>query len=185
MPDRFPWAGEKVAFATLFHIKQTVRKHLVIMGLLILASVVQIFYYYPQLPEVIASHFNSTGTANGWQPKRAFFGLYSGVLVFLVSIFLGLPPFLDRVPNSLINLPRKEYWLAPKRRAETFSFINAQMLIYGNATLAFILVVFQLALQTNLRPQKQLASTTMLPILGAYILFSLVWTVRFIRKFKK
>jgi hypothetical protein len=59
------------------------------------------------------------------------------------------------------------------------------MLIYGNATLGFIFVVFQLAIQANLTPQKALPPATMLPLLGVYILFSLVWTVRFIRKFKK
>jgi len=155
------------------------------MVLLILASVGQILFYYPQLPEVIASHFTFEGTANGWQPKRAFFGIYSGVLVLLVSIFLGLPLLLDRIPDSLINLPQKQYWLAPERRAETFSFINAQMLMYGNATLGFILVVFQLAIQANLTPQKQLPSAIMLPLLGGYILLCLVWTVRFICKFKK
>ena len=176
---------EKVAFAQAFQIKQTMRKHLALMVLLILASVVQTFYYYPQLPEVIASHFNFEGSANGWQSKRALFGIYSGVLILLVSIFSGLQLFLDRIPDSLINLPRKEYWLAPERRAETFSFINAQMLVYGNATLGFIFVVFQLAIQANLTPQKQLPPTTMLPLLGAYILLFLVWTVRFIRKFKK
>jgi len=84
------------------------------MVLLILASVVQTFYYYPQLPDVVPPILNVAGSANGWQPKRAFFGIYSGVLVLLVSIFSGLQLFLDRIPDSLINLPRKEYWLAQK-----------------------------------------------------------------------
>ena len=45
--DRFHWAGDKVAFVRSFDIKKTMRTHLTILVLLILASVVQILYYYP------------------------------------------------------------------------------------------------------------------------------------------
>ena len=155
------------------------------MVLLILASVVQTLYYYPQLPEVVASHFNSSGIANGWQSKGAFFGIYYGVIMLIVLVFSVSTLFLDRIPDTLINLPRKDYWLAPERRAETFSFINGQMLMFGNVTLVFILVVFHFAIRANLTPQKQLPSSIVLPLLGAYILFSLVWTLRFILRFRK
>jgi uncharacterized membrane protein len=154
------------------------------MLLLILASMAQVVYYYPQLPEVIASHFNFEGTANGWQPKGAFFGIYGGVIVLLVLVFSAPVLFMDRIPDSLINLPRKDYWLAPERRAETFSFINGQMLAYGNATLLFMLIVFNLAIRANLAPQKLLPSSIMLPLLGGYILFTVIWTIRFFLRFR-
>ena len=176
---------EQVAFAQAFHIKQDMHRHLTIMVLLILASVVQTLYYYPQLPGVIASHFNFEGTANGWQPKSVFFGIYGGIIVLIVLIFSASALFMDRVPDTLINLPGKDYWLAPERRAETFSFINGQMLMFSNATLVFILVVFHFAIRANLTPQRQLSSSIMLPLLGAYIFFSLVWTLRFILRFRK
>ena len=161
------------------------QRHLAIMILIILAAVAQTLYYYPQLPEVIVSHFNAAGIANGWQPKGAFFGIYGGVIILIVLIFSASALFMDRIPDSLINLPNKEYWFAPERRDETFNFINEQMLMYGNATLVFILLAFQLAIQANLSSQKQLPSAIMLPLLGGYILFSVVWTVRFVLKFRK
>jgi uncharacterized membrane protein len=176
---------KQVAFVQAFHIKQDMRKYLAIMVLLVLASVVQTLYYYPQLPEVVASHFNSSGIANGWQPKGVFFGIYGGVIMLLVLIFSASTLFIDRVPDTLINLPRKDYWLAPERRAETFTFINGQMMLFGNATLVLIFMVFHFAIRANLTPQKQLPSSIMLPLLGAYILFSLVWTLRFILRFRK
>jgi uncharacterized membrane protein len=176
---------EQVAFAQAFHIKQDMRKQLAIMVFLVLASVVQTLYYYPQLPGVVASHFNAEGTANGWQSKGAFFGIYYGVMMLIVLVFSGSTLLFDRIPDSLINLPRKDYWLAPERREETFAFINGQMMLFGNATLVFILVVFELAIRANLTSKQQLPSSIMLPLLGAYILASAVWTIRFILRFRK
>ncbi|HMK61260.1 MAG TPA: DUF1648 domain-containing protein [Dissulfurispiraceae bacterium] len=175
---------KELAFKLSINIKQNMRKQLAIMVFIILASLAQILYYYPQLPDVIASHFNASGTANGWQPKRAFFAIYGGVLVLLVLVFSGSALFMDRIPYSLINLPRKDYWLAPERRDETFLFINNQMLMFGNATLLFIFIVFQLVIKENLTHQNLLSPPIMLPLLGVYILATIVWTVRFILRFR-
>ncbi len=180
----YPRAGG-LAFAVCFHIKQTMRKELIVMAFLILASMVQILYYYPQLPEVMASHFNYEGTANGWQPKGAFFGIYGCVIVLLVLIFSGSALLMDRIPDSFLNLPNKEYWLAPERRAETFAYINSRMLMFGNATLLFVLALFQLVIKENLAHLNLLAPSIMMPLLGVYILASVIWSVGFILRFRK
>ncbi|HTZ17789.1 MAG TPA: DUF1648 domain-containing protein [Dissulfurispiraceae bacterium] len=155
------------------------------MALLVFASVVQILYYYPQLPDVVASHFNASGMANGWQPKGAFFGIYGGVIALLVLVFSVPVFFMDRIPDSLINLPNKAYWLSPERRADTFVFINNQMLMFGNATLLFILVVFHLVIKENLAPRNLFSPSIMMPLLGIYILLSIIWTVRLVLRFRK
>jgi uncharacterized membrane protein len=51
-------------------------------------------YFYSRLPEVIPSHFNSQGNANGYAPKDLFmvgmFGVIVGVYLLLTFI-----PFID------------------------------------------------------------------------------------------
>ncbi len=59
------------------------------------------------------------------------------------------------------------------------------MLMFGNATLLFILIVFQLVIKENLTHQNLLSPSTMIPLLGVYILVSVIWTTRFILRFKK
>ena len=48
-------------------------------------AVLQVVYYYPQLPAVVASHFDGHGAANGWSGKEFFFGLYLVILLLLVA----------------------------------------------------------------------------------------------------
>ncbi len=80
--------------------------------ILLIASI-SWWHAYPELPERIASHFNGAGVPNGWMTKDQFFTLNA----FLVgmAVFTGLfPPFMiAKVDPSLINLPNKDYWLAP------------------------------------------------------------------------
>ena len=39
-------------------------------GLIALAAV-QVIYYYPQIPQVVASHFDGRGARNGWSSRNA------------------------------------------------------------------------------------------------------------------
>jgi uncharacterized membrane protein len=93
-----------------------------------IAAICQFVYWYPILPDVVASHFDHQGNADGTMAKTAFFVLF-GLLQLL--FLLGMPllaKVLPKFPNSMVNCPNKEYWLAPERRDQTMNF-NAQFLV--------------------------------------------------------
>src|ERR1700687_3898882 len=50
-------------------------------------AAVQIAYYYPQLPDVVASHFGISGAANSWEPKSTFFGLFGFIYALFAVLF--------------------------------------------------------------------------------------------------
>jgi len=58
---------------------------------LIALAIAQIVYYYPQMPAVVASHFDGLGAANDWSSKKGLFGLYAAILVMLVGVFIFVP----------------------------------------------------------------------------------------------
>src|SRR4051812_45558370 len=79
--------------------------------------------HYPQLPPQVASHFNFAGQPDAWSSKAQFLGM-SIALLALVVFMLGLISSVAwYAPAGLINLPNKDYWLAPERETETRSAI--------------------------------------------------------------
>jgi len=152
-----------------------------LLWLLLALAVIQALVYYPQLPDVVASHFDAAGNADGWMSKEAFFAVDLGTVALTALLFLTLPRV--RWPDRLINLPHKDYWLAPERREETFRTFQRQMLVFGCATLAFLLLVMQWAIEANLDGSQTLAPGPIWWLLGAYGLFTVVWLVRLLRHF--
>ena len=58
---------------------------------LVAIALLQSAFYYPQLPQEMASHFDGAGVANDWSSRNVFFGIYLAMIVMLVVVFLWLP----------------------------------------------------------------------------------------------
>ena len=68
------------------------------------------------LPERVATHFAFDGRANGWMTRHAYawtMGILALALPFGVWISAG---WLPRRWPKLVNVPFRNYWLAPARR---------------------------------------------------------------------
>src|SRR5882724_8354599 len=136
--------------------------------LIALGAILGFAMYYPQLPERVASHFDANGHPNGWQTKSMFTTFFYGaigiasVVGFIVPILIGL------LPSAAINLPNKEYWLAPERREASIQFIQDQMTWFGCALLLFLSVAIFAAIQANLIPNPIMDATAFFITLGAF-----------------
>ncbi len=150
---------------------------------LLLAAATQAAYYYPLMPERVASHFDAAGRADGWMPKDGFFLFYALIVTLMSAIFTVLPRFVLRFPDSMINLPNKDYWLASKRREQTGEMIERYMNTAGNLTIALLLCVFQMAFRANLEAQASLPKFMWL-LIPAFVVVMIVWSIRFIRAFR-
>jgi uncharacterized membrane protein len=136
--------------------------------LLIAAMAVQLWVYYPRLPDPMATHFGLHGQADGWSSRASFFILTYAILAVMVLSLGTIAWLLPRFPDSAINLPRKDYWLAPQRRAETMR-INQQVLGWILVlTCLFLLVLDQLVILANLNPPPRLPAA-FLWLLGIYL----------------
>ena len=151
----------------------------------VLLHAAQTTYYYPRLPALVAQHFDAAGHANGWA-SRDFFFVFSWVMLLGMSaIFMLTPRMLRRIPVSMINLPNKNYWLAPERKDESLSFLEREMQWMGVLTVAFLLLVLHLAIRANLAPGSRFESIPFVALLVVFAIAASWWIVRLYRRFPK
>jgi uncharacterized membrane protein len=113
-------------------------------------SVVHPLYYYPQLPDRVASHFNSSGQVDGWATKASFL---TGSLIATggcALVFLGVGFAMLRISDRFIILPNKDYWLSPERSRETRVSLCSLILWGGSVLLVLQSVLFHQAIRVNL-----------------------------------
>lgn len=95
------------------------------------------------LPQQVPIHFDIQGNPDGFSDRNTYILLMSLLLAGNLVFFLTMPWLVRRTPDSLINFPDKEYWLAPERRAATMSRIQSLLFNVGTATgLLFTLIFF-------------------------------------------
>lgn len=157
-----------------------------VLAVLALVAVGRALAVAPTLPDPLASHFDANGRADGCSSQRSFFVLGGVVLAGLVLLAAGLPALVRTLPTSLVNLPRREYWLAPERRAATVATLGAWMAWFGVATLGPLLGVFELVYAANRGAEgtPHLSGTIWVLLVG-YLGFTGLWLLGFWLRFRR
>jgi uncharacterized membrane protein len=156
----------------------------VALVVMLAVAAVQIAYYYPQLPDVVASHFGISGAADSWEPKSNFFGVFGFIYILFATLFWALPHLIMASPPALINMPNKGYWLAPGRREITAHLVADQMSWFAVALAGFLIAVCQLAIVANLPGRSGNLGSGIWWLLGIFLIFTIVWLTRFVRSFR-
>jgi len=106
--------------------------------LLAVSATIYFFHYYRLLPDVVASHFDKHGLANGLQTKQTFGEVFLGMTDLFAFLVFGIPTIIAVMPRRLINLPNKEYWLSPEQWAASMRFLSPWFAWFGCAVYAVI-----------------------------------------------
>jgi uncharacterized membrane protein len=145
-----------------------------IASLLVLAWAAYLTRAFSTLPSRVASHYGLSGRADGFQDKVSF--LETGLLVPLVMLVfvVVLPILLRKMPAQAINMPRRDFWLAPERRESTFATLTMYLDWFGVATLALMAAVLVLIVRANLQ-DTELRFVHVGTLLSLYLVFSITW----------
>lgn len=115
-----------------------------------LLVIAQGVWHHAHSPERVAVHFNLRGEPDRWASRDLQLGFHLGTIVFLGAVFQTLLLVLRRVPDKMVNLPDKHYWLAPERRAATYDWLAGVLLGLGTAVVLFLGYVFHVVHRANL-----------------------------------
>lgn len=159
-------------------------KNLVLVAILLvtlLVGIVHVAYYHPKLPDSVASHFDFEGNANGFSPKRNHSLVMACLQVGFGVFFWVLVLVLKYIPPQLVNLPNRDYWLAPERRKETIHEMNGGLLGFAIATQIFLVALNHLTTLHNLGTP---AMHWFWPVFIGYGCYVIGWSVWLCLKFK-
>jgi uncharacterized membrane protein len=138
-----------------------------------------------QLPPIVASHFGASGEANGFMPRT----IYAFVMLLLA---VGTPLFVAFVPSLLlngssnnINIPNREYWLAPARRKDTISSLVRALQYFAIGLALFLSYLHWLVVQANQLHPPALPFATVFYPLALFLVALVVWLVMLFRRFRK
>jgi hypothetical protein len=164
---------------------KTLRVPSLVLALACIVFVFYLFFSAPLLPDRVATHFAGSGQPNGWMSR-------SGHLLFTGLFGLGLPLFTAGIcyairflPATVISLPRRKHWLAPRRREETFAYLFRHSLWMASLEVGFVAGIHYLVVRANLATPVSLSTAESLGLVVLFAVGAGIWIFTLIRHFMK
>lgn len=143
--------------------------------LLALAGAAFVALTLPALPPRPATHFNLQGAADGWATRGAYVMFLALIGVGLPLMVVGLVPGLGATKPELLNVPGKDYWLPPARRAEGVRRVTAQMWWLACLMLGLTLAIHWLILAAHAASPPRLPTGPFLGAVAGFLLGLALW----------
>ena len=164
-----------------------IRRGWISVPLLILIGLAAGFIWHTgrSLPQSVASHFDFSGAPNGFT-SRLFY--VRSMLAFAVVVPLLLNFAMSRllrIPNARINMPNRDYWLAPERRASTIALLLQLMNVFAALLVIFLCYVHWCVVRANLAQPPALHNTWFLSGFGVFMFSVIAWMVALRRRFRR
>ncbi|MFK7767930.1 MAG: DUF1648 domain-containing protein [Mariniblastus sp.] len=154
------------------------------IGLTILVCISQIVLWYGDLPEMVPSHFDANGEVDGEMSRNAFCAMM-GLINLGMLICLPLTGYLAKhLPNSLVNIPNKDYWLAPARRDASLTLMTDFVSAIAWMTGWLFIGIFQLSALVGIKARETI-SPEFYFFMGFYLVGVIAVMVIMSLKFRK
>lgn len=137
------------------------------------------------LPDRMATHFGFHGDADGWMTRSGYAIFVSCVGVGLPLLFVALGYLCRLFPTVAINIPNRQYWLAPERRQETLDFVLVAQLWMACIMVLFLGGIHYLTIQANTLTPPRLPMDQFWPFIGCFLTAVAVWMVLFMSRFRR
>jgi uncharacterized membrane protein len=157
----------------------------IIFFAIVMVAIAQCVHDFPLLPGRLASHFAASGVPNGWMTKAQFFIIYAALILPAAAVEFWVSHSIAKKPDARLNLPNKEYWLAPERRADTFAYFDSFFAWYGSAFLFVEVFAMGLAMRANFDTPPQLPTGPIVSVIVGFVFFNVVAVLAMFHRFSK
>jgi len=137
------------------------------------------------LPPVVASHFDGSGAANGFMSRRFYIWFMLTFVAVLPLLLVLLPNLIVRYTRVRLNLPNRDFWLAPERRQESVAFLCRHHARFGMLLTIFLCYVHWLVVRANAVAPPRLSSGMLIAGLVVLALLSVAWLGVLLGRFRQ
>ncbi|HEX9472714.1 MAG TPA: hypothetical protein VF931_00900 [Steroidobacteraceae bacterium] len=156
-----------------------------LFALYVACAAVFVWFTSVGLPPLVASHFGAGGTANGFMARSSY-------TLFMLAFVIGLPGLMVLVAwhavgndKARINLPNRDYWLAPERRTATVAMLRAGIQWFGVLLVAFLCYAHALVVVANKVQPPQLPESWFIGGLVIFFVVLMIAVRAFLRRFRR
>lgn len=160
-------------------------RSLVSLICLMVFSVTFVIYTSYYLPSSVATHFNINNQPDGWMTRDAYLLMILTLLISIPSaISVGIS-ILSKKFCHLINLPDREYWLAPPRLNDSLDFFGAHGHRLGRLVIVLMTGLHYVVLLANRAEPVALSQPWFIAIVLGFVLALGLWVLALYRRFPK
>lgn len=145
--------------------------------LLLVALAMFVVVTSQRLPPVVASHFGVGGLPNGFMPRAVYTTIMLVLVIAPPALLVYLPASVVRKGGARLNLPNREYWLAPERRGATAEYLRRQSMLFAAAGALFLAYTHWLVVRANARVPVALPEAPFYAGLATFLVIVLLWVV--------
>jgi hypothetical protein len=120
------------------------------------------------LPPLVASHFSAGGAANGFMARASYVGFMAAIAVVVPLLMALSGRLVATLPEHRINLPNRDYWLAPQRKASTVAFLRTMCTGFAAALAFFLCFVHWLVVRAQAVQPPRLEEAPFYAALAAF-----------------
>lgn len=133
------------------------------------------------LPATMVSGFDGAGMPRGRTSRESY-------LTLMILVVAGLPVFMALVTKlagsfGLVNVPHRDYWMAPERRAESMKFLDERMAWLAVGMAVFLCFVHWLVIRAHRVDPPHLDPVWMWAGLAVFLAWTAAWTGTLFRRF--
>ena len=165
-------------------MKKTLSLPLIVTGVCMAAYVATTLWFARGLPAHLATHFDTTGRANGWmtneQTVRFELTMGVGSQLFIILVF-GLIRF---IPARFVNMPNKEYWQKPENFPLACNVLTRHGLWLSCMLMLWMILLNYQVAEANRAMPPHLDTSGFVVAMATFAVLLIVWFVSIWRQFR-
>jgi len=155
----------------------------VVFGSLYFALVFVLMTSASLLPDRVACHFGLDGNADDWMGRVPYLLLIAAIPAVMALMFAFVSRRIRTAGASFITIPRRDYWLAPDRRATTAALIRDRLMWLLCLLTLFFGSLHVLTVAANRTSPPHLNMGALLVVVIVFLVAMMMWLFMLVMRF--